>query len=102
MLGGLLLSLAGGSQEDATLDFLLSRIGTEPAREKLLAFAMQGTGAEGRDTPGFYNLVSLRAKSWAAFADAVEHEHGGFDGYVTKTLGFSAEDLAVIKKNLQA
>ncbi len=102
MLGGLLLSLAGASSEDVTLDFLLSRIGTEPARELLLSFALRGTGAESQDAPGFYNLCSLKAKCWDAFAGAVGKEYGGFDGYVTKALGFSDEDLAKIKKNLQA
>lgn len=50
--------------------------------------------------PGFYNLVSLKASCWDAFVDAVQKEYGGFEGYVTKVLGFSEEDLARIKKNL--
>ncbi len=56
----MLLLLAGVDPDAATLDFLLSRIGTEPAREQLVTFARKFSGAETDDKPGFYNLVSLR------------------------------------------
>ena len=95
-----MLSLAGESADRITLDFLLSRIGTEPAREQLRAFAMHGSGATSDDTPGFYNLCSLRASYWEAFVGAVQREHGGFDLYVVDVLGFSEGDLVSIKRNL--
>lgn len=82
------------------LDYLLSRIGTELAREQLLVFARKGSGAENIDTPGFHNLCSLRASCWEAFVEAVDSEYGGFEGYVTNTLGFSEADLTRIKANL--
>lgn len=100
VLSGMLLTFAGEGPETVTTDFLLSRIGTEPAREQLKGFARKGSGAESDDTPGFYNLVSLKAVCWQAFLDAVQKEYGGFDGYATKTLGFSEEDLVKIKENL--
>jgi len=98
----MLLSLAGVDGDTITLDFMLSRIGTEPGREQLLAFAMRGTGVKSVDEPGFYNLCSLKVASWERFVKGVEREYGGWDSYVTKTLGFSEEDLAKIKKNLVA
>lgn len=94
------MSLAGGDPNAVTFDFMLSRIGTEPAREKLLAFAMKGTGAESVDTPGFRNMCNLRPSGWAAFVRAAEEKYGGFEGYVTETLGFPQEELEVIKRNL--
>jgi protein tyrosine/serine phosphatase len=100
VVAGLLLSLAGASSETVALDFLLSRIGTEPAREQLLGFALKGSGAESIDAPGFHNLCSLRVSCWEAFVRAVESEYGGFEGYVTATLGFSEDDLVKIKANL--
>ena len=100
VLAGLLLTLAGEKPEAIELDFLLSRVGTEPVREHLLAFAKRGARIESEDEPGFYNLASLKAVCWRAFLSALDKEYGGFDGYVTKTLGFSDEDLAKIKKNL--
>jgi len=102
VVAGLLLSLAGEAADRVALDFMLSRIGTEPARERLVAFARHGAGAASDDAPGFYNLCSLRVSFWDAFRAAVDREYGGFDGYVVGALGFSPADLAVIKRNLRA
>ena len=100
MVAGLLLALAGADADTIRLDFMLSRIGTEPAREQLLAFAMRGAGVDSADAPGFYNLCSLKEACWDAFGRAVERDYGGWDGYVTGALEFSEADLATIKKNL--
>ncbi|KAK2000174.1 hypothetical protein LX36DRAFT_442580 [Colletotrichum falcatum] len=100
VVAGLLQSLAGANPEDVRFDYMLSRIGTEPARETLLSYARVGTGVT-FDHPGFYNMCSLRASCWDAFVAGVHEEHGGWDGYVTKALGFCSEDLAVIRTNLQ-
>lgn len=96
----MLLTLAGADPETVTLDFLLSRVGTEPARELLLSFARKGAGVESDDAPGFKNLCSLRASCWNAFLAGAERKYGGFSGYVTGTLGFSEDELAVIVRNL--
>ncbi|KAK1754538.1 protein-tyrosine phosphatase-like protein [Echria macrotheca] len=98
---GMLLGLAGADEDTVVLDFMLSRIGTEPAREMLLKFAMHGAGVDRLDTPGFYNLCSLTKESWKAFGEALGSEFGGWEGYVTGTLGFSREDLETIRKNLR-
>lgn len=95
-----MLTLAGASPETVALDFLLSRIGTEPAREQLIAFALKGSFAEDISAPGFVNLCNLRTSCSEAFVKAVESEYGGFEGYATGTLGFSEADLARIKDNL--
>lgn len=109
MLSGMLETLAGYDTETVRTDFLLSRIGTEVAREHLLAFARKycqsaedddDGSASFDEVPGFLNLVSLRGVCWDAFVEAVGREFGGFEGYATKVLGFSEEDLVTIKKNL--
>ncbi|ORY68782.1 protein-tyrosine phosphatase-like protein [Pseudomassariella vexata] len=100
VLGGLLLTLAGASPDVVTLDYLLSRIGTEPVRKRLLAFAMAGTSAESEEQPGFYNMCSLRASCWNAFIAGLQREYGGYEQFVIDKLGFSGEDLAKIKANL--
>jgi hypothetical protein len=68
----------------------------------LLAFARAGTKAESNESPGFHNLCSLRDESWAAFVGGVQREYGGFEQFVTRTLGFSDSDLAKIQANLKA
>ncbi|KAK4156271.1 hypothetical protein C8A00DRAFT_41234 [Chaetomidium leptoderma] len=100
VMAGLLLTLAGASPETVALDYILSRVGAEPAREQLLAFALKGTMAASPDVPGFHNLSNLKISCWEAFVRAAEREYGGFEGYVTKTLGFSDDDLVTIKRNL--
>ncbi|KAK8114955.1 Tyrosine-protein phosphatase [Apiospora kogelbergensis] len=100
VISGLLLTLAGASPDTVTLDYLLSRIGTEPVRKHLLAFAMAGTHAKSEDQPGFLNLCSLTAASWHAFVNGVQRDYGGFEKFVTEKLGFSVDDVAIIKKNL--
>ncbi|CAK7204498.1 hypothetical protein SEUCBS139899_007255 [Sporothrix eucalyptigena] len=115
VLAGLLLTLAGVPADTIALDYMLSRIGSEPVRDQLEAFARMGAGIPTRkpdDTPeavaaavsaappGFMNLINLRVICWNAFLDALEKEHGGFKGYVTKVLGFTEADIATIKKNL--
>lgn len=109
VLAGLLESLAGYDPEIVQTDYLLTRIGYEPMREHLLKFALRGAGVDANGgvdmaplyaLPGFYNLVSLRASCWDAFIEAVGDEYDGFDGYATKLLGFSEDDLARIKRNL--
>ena len=97
----MLQALAGTAPKDIAFDYLLSRIGSEPARDKLFKFAMTAVGAADVDTPGFVNLVSLRPSYWQAFTEALEAKYGGWDGYVTQRLGFSEGDLAIIKKNLK-
>lgn len=119
VLAGLLESLAGYDAHTIQTDFLLSRVGYEPAREQLLRFALEGTGlAQHLDddkkttttttdlaqlfdhVPGFWNLASLKPIYWDAFVAAVNDKYGGFEGYVTRVLGFSADDLATIRRNL--
>ncbi|KAF4471059.1 tyrosine- phosphatase [Fusarium albosuccineum] len=102
VVAGLLQTLAGTEQPDVILDYMLSRIGTEQARERLVVFIKASLGVDDPETPGFWNMASLRPTFWKAFGEGINDEYGGWDGYVTKGLGFSAEDLDTIKKNLRA
>ncbi|KAL8343231.1 hypothetical protein RB598_004538 [Gaeumannomyces tritici] len=114
VLSGLIASLAGQDPALVELDYLLSRVGTEPAREMLLGFLMKGSGAATTDDPGLHNLASLRPGSWRAFLAAVDREHlpggggGGGDGgdglraYARDALGFSEEELRLIAYNLSS
>ncbi|KAF4430945.1 hypothetical protein F53441_13930 [Fusarium austroafricanum] len=101
VMAGLLQTLAGTKQKDIIFDYMLSRIGTEPARERLIAFVKANIDVEDTEVPGFWNMVSLRPSFWKAFVEGVDAEYGGWDDYVMG-LGFSAEDLHTIKDNLRA
>lgn len=101
-MSGLLNALAGTPADASTRDYMLSRIGTEPAREKLMHYAMSSLGIEDPETAGFYNLVSLRPGFWRGFQDGLDEQFGGWEGYVTRALGFSEGDLDKIKVNLRS
>ncbi|KXH66556.1 hypothetical protein CSAL01_13561, partial [Colletotrichum salicis] len=67
VMAGLLQYLAGTAPEDVRFDYMLSRIGTEPARERLLQQARTGGGSLAFEQhPGFHNLCSLRTSCWDA------------------------------------
>ncbi|KAI5462516.1 protein-tyrosine phosphatase-like protein [Mariannaea sp. PMI_226] len=101
VVAGLLQSLAGTATDDVVFDYMLSRVGIEVAREKLTQYALASLGISDPETPGFWNLVSLRPSFWTSFVEGVNETYGGWDGYVTKFLGFSEADLETIKKNLR-
>ncbi|OAQ61974.1 protein-tyrosine phosphatase, active site protein [Pochonia chlamydosporia 170] len=101
VVAGLLHALAASPADASTRDYMLSRIGTEPAREKLMHYAMSTLGIKDPETPGFYDLVSLRPVFWQRFQEALDEDFGGWDGYVTRGLGFSEGDLQKIKANLR-
>ncbi|GKT40367.1 tyrosine-protein phosphatase [Colletotrichum spaethianum] len=99
----MLLSLAGSDNETLTLDYMMTRIGSEPLRQVLLERAIQDNGAErGLDDGPFYNLCSLRVSSWELFVEQINSKYGGFEGYATRRLGFSINDLEKIRNNLRA
>ncbi|GKU06658.1 tyrosine-protein phosphatase [Fusarium langsethiae] len=100
VMAGLLQTLAGTKQTDVILDYMLSRTGIEPARERLTQFVKATVGVDDTEVPGFWNMVSLRPTFWKAFVEGVDAEYGDWDGYV-KGLGFSTRDLETIKKNLR-
>ncbi|TPX13266.1 uncharacterized protein E0L32_006239 [Thyridium curvatum] len=100
VVAGLLMTLAGVDADTVAFDYLLSRLGMEPAREQLLAFALHGAGVTSIDAPGFKNMTSLRKVCWDAYVEAVNREYGGFEKFITDILGLSAEDVEIIKHNL--
>ncbi|KAK3351030.1 protein-tyrosine phosphatase-like protein [Neurospora tetraspora] len=101
VVAGLLLSLAGVSEEDVEMDWMLSRIGTEMARAQLLGIAMKGAGVKSVEEPGFGNLVSLRRECWGAFVREVKRVYGGWEGYVRGELGMSEGEVERIGRVLR-
>ncbi|KAF6841826.1 tyrosine phosphatase [Colletotrichum musicola] len=101
-VAGLLESIAGADDETVLLDYLLTRIGSEPVRERLLERAIRDNSCpEGLEDPAFNNLCSLRAITWKLFVKQIEHKYGGFTGYVVDVLGFSKQELEQIIANLR-
>lgn len=104
VVAGLLLHLAGTPSNHIVFDYMLSRIGIEPARDEFMRMAMSRVLVypELLDQ-SFTNLVSLKAEFWEGFLEELEERFGGWEGYVTKPegLGFTLMDLETIKMNLR-
>jgi protein tyrosine/serine phosphatase len=100
VLAGILHGVAGTSPSASQLDYLISRIGTEPRRTELMMLVANSLGAGDKDAAGLENLASLRPSFWTLFIEGMQREYGDWDGYV-RWLGFSDKDIAVIRSNLR-
>ncbi|TDZ46129.1 Tyrosine-protein phosphatase [Colletotrichum trifolii] len=101
IVAGLLQSLAGATSETLVLDYMITRIGSEPLRDFLLQRGMRDHGVEsGLDDDVFYNLCNLKISTWELFMRTISDKYGGFEGYVTGKLGFTESEVDQIKKNL--
>jgi hypothetical protein len=99
-VAGILQTLAGTSPYNVRRDYMLSRVGIEPARDKLMQYALASVGVTDPETPGFYNLIGMKPEYWEAFVEGMQEKYGGIEEYVVGGLGLSREDVEVIKKNL--
>lgn len=82
-------------------DFALSRVGIEPARKMLMAAFPTLSGAVTPENAGWLELMSARAPAMVAFLETVEQSFGGVMGYLTGVLGFSDEDVEIMRANLK-
>lgn len=104
MLAGLIHNLAGTPHDAMIFDYMLSRIGLEPARKLFEQKALQVSGAASMETPGFREMANLRPAYFEALEEGLKEEYGGWEGYVTAEdgLGITKEDLETVKRNLRA
>ncbi|KAE9570742.1 Tyrosine-protein phosphatase [Colletotrichum fructicola] len=101
ILSGFLLSLAGANAETIALDYMITRIGSEPVRELLLQRAIEEHNYN-FDVPVFHNLCSLRLSTWQLFTREVTAKYGGFEKYAMVRLGFSRDEVERIAGHLRA
>ncbi|KAF4920730.1 Tyrosine-protein phosphatase, partial [Colletotrichum viniferum] len=101
ILAGFLLSLAGANAETIALDYMITRIGSEPVRELLLQRAIEEHNCN-FDVPVFHNLCSVRLSTWQLFTREVTAKYGGFEKYATVRLGFSRDEVEQIAGHLRA
>ncbi|KAL3305659.1 tyrosine phosphatase [Colletotrichum asianum] len=101
ILSAFLLSLAGANAETIALDYMITRIGSEPVRDVLLQRAIEEHNCN-FDVPVFRNLCSLRLSTWQLFTRQVEAEYGGFEKYAMARLGFSRDEVERIAGHLRA
>lgn len=107
VLSALILSLLKAPDHVIAQDYALTRIGTEPFRDVLLAKLLQQMGEQekgGLDTPGMEEVCSVRGPTVLAFLKSMDDEWGGdgkgVEGYLTQEIGLKEEDLVKIRERL--
>ncbi|KAL4889077.1 protein-tyrosine phosphatase-like protein [Aspergillus ambiguus] len=102
VLAALILRVAGCSDAAILHDYMLTRAGIEPARPRLAAMLKAHHGLEGDDLErtGMVTLFGVQMQGMRGFLCALD-EIGGAERYLHMRLGFSDEDVRVIRENLQ-
>lgn len=111
--------MAGVSDRDIAEDYSLTRVGREPAREKVMArltkeplFASNNEAALNMFTSRFVPFNSthdyfylkirlhLRRETMLAFLNVIEQKYGGVTEYLKKYIHLSEEDIHTIRCNI--
>lgn len=104
VLSALILLLIDRPREEIIRDYMLTRAALENVRENLTqALALHfGTDHLSPEAIGMLELSGVRAHAMAAFLKTFESTYGGVEGYLTKALFFSPEDIRKMRHNLMA
>ena len=103
MLSALILLLIGRPHEEIIIDYIYTRVGLESVRENLThALALHaGTDHLSAEANGMLELSGVRASAMEAFLKTFESTYdGGVEVYLNTQLGFSSDDIALMRKNL--
>lgn len=102
VLSALILLLIGRPHEEIVYDYMLTRAALENVRENLTeALALHfGTEHLSPEAIGMLELSGVRGHAMAAFLKTFESTYDGIEGYLTKVLGFSPEDLGQMRHTL--
>ncbi|GJN83149.1 hypothetical protein PLIIFM63780_006697 [Purpureocillium lilacinum] len=130
VMAALILDLLGAPIDVIADEYALTRIGTEPWREKLLPVALRSFGVQAStaapdpravsgdgetkdqeaaggevtvdiETPGMREMLGTYAAVMKRFVERLRGEYGGAEGYMKNHLGFSDTDVAQIRANLR-
>ncbi|OBT64142.1 hypothetical protein VE03_06279 [Pseudogymnoascus sp. 23342-1-I1] len=105
VLAALILQLVGVDSDSIAHDYLLTRVGTEPARASLLG-SLQAGVKEGKPdptlaSPGMLALMGVKDTAITTFVDSIESRFkGGIIDYLKSDLGFTEEDIEEMRVNL--
>ncbi|OBT83262.1 hypothetical protein VE02_07605 [Pseudogymnoascus sp. 03VT05] len=105
VLAALILQLVGVPRDLIAHDYLLTRVGTEPARQSLFSSLQAGVKERGSDaisvSPRLLALMSVKDTAITTFVESIESRFkGGIVGYLKTDLGFTVEDIEMMLVNL--
>lgn len=99
------MQLVGADSDSIAHDYLLTRVGTEPARASLLS-SLQAGVKEGKSdptpaSPGMLAIMSVKCAAITTFVESIESRFKeGIIGYLKTDLGFLEEDIEKMRVNL--
>lgn len=97
--------LIGRPHDEVINDYILTRAGLEKVRENLTQALSLHLGSDhlSPEAIGMLELCAVRENAMAAFLKDFETTYdGGVERYLTTKLGFSAEDVERMRRNLMA
>jgi hypothetical protein len=100
VISAIILAIAGQSPEDIANDYVLTRIGIETERAMLTESLKQWLGEDAMEQDGVLELSSISTTFMTGFLDLMGERYGGPIGYCKSVLGFTDEDLDIIRFNI--
>jgi len=99
LLAALLLKLAGVGEQTIAEDYALTRIGREPAREKIMARLLEEP-LFASNNEAVLNMFSCRPDTMLAFLSLLNEKYGGVEGYLKGVAHLTDEDISIIRSNI--
>jgi len=99
VIAAVFLSLVGVSDQDIAHDYELTRVGREPAREKIMARIAKEEIFIG-NTEAANNMLSSRYDTMLAFLEMLRNKYNGAEGYLRERVGLTVEDIVLIRNRM--
>ncbi|KAF8204637.1 protein-tyrosine phosphatase-like protein [Pholiota molesta] len=99
IMAAIILKLAGVDDEQISHDYALTRIGREPAREKIMA-RLSKEPLFASNNEAALNMFTCRHETMQAFLKHFDEKYGGAEEYLRRYVGFSEDEISQIKKNI--
>ncbi|OCH88331.1 hypothetical protein OBBRIDRAFT_758450 [Obba rivulosa] len=99
VLAAIILKLAGVDNESIAEDYGLTRIGREPARQKVMA-RLAKVPLFATNTEAARNMFSSRAEVMLAFLEVLQTKYGDVVEYLKQYLELTDEDIEIVRSNL--
>ncbi|TFK64054.1 hypothetical protein BDN72DRAFT_872181 [Pluteus cervinus] len=99
ILAALFLKLADVDDDAIADEYSLSRIGREPAREKIMS-RLSKEPLFASNNEAALNMFTCRRETMLAFLNLLQEKYGGVHQYLKQNLGLTDEDIATIRSNI--
>ncbi|GLB34077.1 putative tyrosine phosphatase [Lyophyllum shimeji] len=99
IIAAILLKLAGVDNDAIAEDYALTRVGREPAREKILA-RLSKEPLFASNNEAALNMFTCRHETMRAFLTLLQDKYGGVEAYLKQYVNLSDDDIRQIRQNI--